>query len=1221
MSFHFSLSSGSEDEGDEFEEEDEGFGFGGFGAAARNDDNAGNDAATSSSCSAAVVGVGTIPFVTPETSLSPFASVTAAPTSDNEDMNNGGDWEDEHVNWGNEDINEENGEGEGEDEDSVDWEEGHDGDTDVNDLSAAQKEQLAKLTSGAGIDDLNLKEITFDFGDGEQTNGGGAKDDKGTTTTSKKKKKRAKRLRQLTVSHDTELLLVNLHRAHRLSLTAHLIHLQQLSLARIHSTTDHHHQDGQHDDEWSLLMHLAYSLIPDEYTLRSADNINSSSSSGNTSHSVPTPQQLHAFAKWYFNLVNHYVNRIRNQRQRDVAMGAPNTYGNNGRVSRADSSPSPSVRRRSSRNSNANTATPPAPVVSDTNAKEEQRNDNVSHNNCNITSSNRQRFSPMYIRFRRMIHSLTKSVNPDYLVPEEEDAIIEHMDPATIMSMTPLDKTLLFLFICRNCLGWKRLRLVTALQPMPLHLTMDHPLLQPSSTSNYHVDLTQDEEQSPKNEPMSMETWRALLQLVHLTYVPVEGEVITIMEEEDSKPAAKKQAAKKGGRKRRASKRAESSKVGGANNKSAMKADESSPRDEDRGSQQRLSLTAENTQNPLYVWVEVLCRIDNVGSSEGKEHRKLPPISAKRQRRSRSYPSQKATATTNADAGGNSKVKSKSKWIPLDIPHELMNQPLLVEDILTSVRAESSRHENGDSVVLGDEEDRETMATPSGGKKTFSGKGSGSLTKPPPPSKSSGRKRPRGPGRGRWIPTMKESGKANLSTTRHSSKLKAIVSYVVAAEFRHAHASSSTAHVNDNHNPCPKIIRALNLTDVTPRYATKWSQTLLKRGATKKQTLANGGKCVDSWWVDCLKAINRVCSDASAQTANQVVPKKDNHNGVIHIDVSDAEEERDCKPIAKKNASVKKNHPDYSDSENVDGDEDDTEDENEELQDSIVNETIPTSKAAFKNHPIYVLASQLKEHEVLTPDAKRHVCGLFKGELVYRRAGARSEAWPERKWLYKGRQVRLAELRRPAKLTKARRKAQPEGFQALKSYGTSSDNQDQNNTTNMAKKSHHHKSPEDLAREKMLRELDTGDDEMIGKIRLYGKWQTVPWSPKPVGPNDPIPMNDYRNIELALLNPGLVHLDQVHMAKVAKKLSIPYTPCLLGFEQGKGGNRTPTIRGIVVHQHNASLLRSAFEEYHSFTLEQEHQKRQADIYLKWKKLIVGVLTKARLERDYGDGKS
>lgn len=73
---------------------------------------------------------------------------------------------------------------------------------------------------------------------------------------------------------------------------------------------------------------------------------------------------------------------------------------------------------------------------------------------------------------------------------------------------------------------------------------------------------------------------------------------------------------------------------------------------------------------------------------------------------------------------------------------------------------------------------------------------------------------------------------------------------------------------------------------------------------------------------------------------------------------------------------------------------------------------------------------------------------------------------------------------------------------------------------------------------------------------------------------------------------------------------------MLGFE-GHGGNRTPTIRGIVAHAHNVELLREAYAEYQSEALESEIGKNQHQNDKKWKKLIVGMLTKDRLEREYG----
>lgn len=79
----------------------------------------------------------------------------------------------------------------------------------------------------------------------------------------------------------------------------------------------------------------------------------------------------------------------------------------------------------------------------------------------------------------------------------------------------------------------------------------------------------------------------------------------------------------------------------------------------------------------------------------------------------------------------------------------------------------------------------------------------------------------------------------------------------------------------------------------------------------------------------------------------------------------------------------------------------------------------------------------------------------------------------------------------------------------------------------------------------------------------------------------------------------------------------PYAPCLLGFE-GHGGNRTPTIRGIVIHQHNQELLREAHATVAHVELEESHENHQKAILKKWERLLVGVLTKDRLEKAYGN---
>lgn len=196
--------------------------------------------------------------------------------------------------------------------------------------------------------------------------------------------------------------------------------------------------------------------------------------------------------------------------------------------------------------------------------------------------------------------------------------------------------------------------------------------------------------------------------------------------------------------------------------------------------------------------------------------------------------------------------------------------------------------------------------------------------------------------------------------------------------------------------------------------------------------------------------------------------------------------------------------------------------------------------------------------------------------------------------------------------------------------------------------------------------------------KLYGIWQTKKWSPKFISPEDKLPINQFGNIELALLNPGLFHFDidsafeeqyyelsnsnkkrtrksalvrnEKQMArrkkyntkklgqtrvlmKIAKEKKIKFAPCLTGFESNNnksdpsfyipGGQTsnsawTPKIRGIVIHEHNKDTISSEFEYWKNDLLEEENEKRRSRIYRQWRKLIKGMLTKDRLDREYGD---
>ena len=566
------------------------------------------------------------------------------------------------------------------------------------------------------------------------------------------------------------------------------------------------------------------------------------------------------------------------------------------------------------------------------------------------------------------------------------------------------------------------------------------------------------------------------------------------------------------------------------------------------------STIAESGGGDQYVWVEVLCR----------EH--LLDDDASRALFS--------SCSSSSAAFAKGAPRSHLKWIHVDVQFELFNQPNMVENILSTIEQDqgSSVTSAADNKVLGKSPPLAAAAP--------HGKGTSCKKKTKLQTSSTSRHQRQQ----HYQQQLQQKQRSPIESLNKMKKVKQIVSYVFAVEHRGNQSE-------ERHLPLPQqsaIMPGVRFTDVTPRYANTWSKTLRLRGATGREIASSGGKCSDTWWEGLLAEVNRTfqrtgTSKMSYGTKSQDAIKiKPSKSVVICIDVPEAEEKKEVERYKLGTSDV---------------DEDFELKEQHELKASVSSEAIPTSKTAFKNHPVYAIPSALKKAEVLVPDSKTRICGMFKGELVYKRCDV-SPAYPAKKWLYEGRKVRESELSRPAKLTKTKKNQTSKTFKALATYGVGWSN-----------------DGTEEARNKEIERSLVPDDE-AGKERLYGKWQTDPWSPEHVGPNDDIPLNEYRNVEKALLNPGLVHLEDPRMSLVAKKLGIKYAPCLLGFE-GHQGKRTPTIRGIVVHTHNAELLREAYAEYESHALEKEFEKRQQEIYLRWKRLIVGIQTKARLDREYG----
>jgi len=410
--------------------------------------------------------------------------------------------------------------------------------------------------------------------------------------------------------------------------------------------------------------------------------------------------------------------------------------------------------------------------------------------------------------------------------------------------------------------------------------------------------------------------------------------------------------------------------------------------------------------------------------------------------------------------------------------------------------------------------------------------------------------------------------------------------------------------------------------DVTPRYAESRVGTLQQRGLSRleiQNELSYPAPKDSSWWAQTLSKLSHRGNSTDRSTdralSNSAPNGRTSFTDAILLDTNTVEE--DSKPEARIVTNEKQKITPPNSCHNgkklfaEDGEELDRkipparslaegEDEDEiSFSDDATKEPMPKSKSGFAKHPIYVLKSQLGKTHVLSPTAS--VCGLFAGESVYLRRDV-SVALEAKAWLYQGRKVKESLVSSPLIRLKPRKKAaNKKGFVALSSYGVGAGNDG----------SEKQRVTEEAAASIPLDKLDEQKERL-----LYGRWQTDKWSPPYVGPQDPIPLNEHNNVELALLNPGLVHIDiPIAAVQVAKQLDVPYAPCLLGFNSSQG---TPIIRGIVVHEVHSEMIQHGAQEINHYKAEKQGRERQRLIKKSWKKLMSSILVKRRLDREYGD---
>ncbi|GMI27941.1 hypothetical protein TeGR_g7403 [Tetraparma gracilis] len=286
----------------------------------------------------------------------------------------------------------------------------------------------------------------------------------------------------------------------------------------------------------------------------------------------------------------------------------------------------------------------------------------------------------------------------------------------------------------------------------------------------------------------------------------------------------------------------------------------------------------------------------------------------------------------------------------------------------------------------------------------------------------------------------------------------------------------------------------------------------------------------------------------------------------------------------------------------------------------------PKTKGAFKDHPRYALGSQLLRDDVVRPGAKAQ--GVVGGERILLREDV-SVARNKWKWLHEGRKVKKEEEGRPAKEVKKRPGLKKKGGSVFVGgeagakfdgkvgrigggAGGGAFEELKRGTTYLPSVAEQKSEAKQIERAEAEMEMQRKREEVGGEVEaLYGIWQTDPWKPPAVGASDPIPVNEHGNVELKLLNPGLVH---VHLrggrfAKVCKSIGVPYAPCLTAFDFQSG---RPVVEGVVVHERNRELAMDA----HANWVRNEQDKFEVGIARKWRGFARRLLEGERLEKGW-----
>ena len=330
---------------------------------------------------------------------------------------------------------------------------------------------------------------------------------------------------------------------------------------------------------------------------------------------------------------------------------------------------------------------------------------------------------------------------------------------------------------------------------------------------------------------------------------------------------------------------------------------------------------------------------------------------------------------------------------------------------------------------------------------------------------------------------------------------------------------------------------------------------------------------------------------------------------------------------------------------------------------------MPTSEAGFLNHPLYCLASQLHQNQIIqgldeeavegggkqtggkqtggkqkgkqTKRGKQKkrgqrkesaaVVGRFKHRPVYRRSAVRT-VQSAAQWKKVCRQVKDDELDHPAKVLPPSEAAKSAAAEARRIHRRMNNMEGAEEEGGEPGNNEADETGENATNATNATNDASSDDEdeatrLQDGTPLYGEWQTVHWVPPPVV-NGTLPRNDHGNWEVwteGHIPKGASHLPKQRSRhvkqlwmKAAKHLKIDYVQVVMGFKR-EGGNTVPNFNGILVADRFVDSVVQTGEGLEALAAQEAARKRRQKVLLRWSTLVRQLQTKSHVANQFGGG--